>query len=261
MRGVTIGLVVFCLGVSARSADGQVTIKKRIDSKEGFFHLQELQLFLTSANDTVKVMVALPADRRPEGYGDIEMNQGDEILMVNAKRVKTVEAFEEIYNRTEIGGEIKMGIRRAGAFHIESFRKLDPAELQRGPKISVQIGEADAGPGAVITRMITADGEELNGRPWFGTGLLLSEVEGGLKVSGKLQGMTSALGDADIREGDEIVALAGVQVTGFEQFFEAYEKVKVGDPVEVRFRRKGKAMTATFTKPKSTGRMMIMEQN
>jgi len=204
--------------------------------------------------------MVLPERLRPQGYGDIVLKENDEILMVNAQRVKTVQEFEELYNGLEIGGTLKMGIRRKGELMMESFKKIDPEDMPEGANIMIQTGTPaeEEGHGGGMVRSFTmhsGDSEEL--RPWFGTGLILGEEEGTLKVMRILEGMTGALGKADIKEGDEIKSLNGNKIETLDKFFEMYEKLDTGSKVEIDYTRAGKRMQAAFEKPNVQGRMRM----
>ncbi|MFQ5640070.1 MAG: hypothetical protein ACE5IR_18990 [bacterium] len=82
-----IGVVLICM----TSSQAQVRMTRKIDG-DGAFHLKELQAILTSKDDTVKILMVLPENLRPEGYRKIKVLQGDEILMMNAKRMRSIAA-------------------------------------------------------------------------------------------------------------------------------------------------------------------------
>lgn len=255
-----LSFLVLLTGFSLQTSNAQVTMERRIEGGDGAFHLKEVQTILTSKDDTIKVMMVLPERLRPQGYGDIVLKENDEILMVNAKRVKTVQQFEELYNALEIGGILKMGIRRKGELMIESFKKIDPEDITEGANIMIQTampGEEEGHGGGMVRSftMHSGDSEEL--RPWFGTGLILGEEEGTLKVMRIMEGMTGALGKADIKEGDELKSLNGQKVETLDKFFEMYEKLDTGSKVEIEYARAGRKMQAAFEKPNMQGGMMM----
>ena len=252
--------LVLLTGFSLQTLNAQVRMERRIEGGDGIFYLKEVQTILTSQDDTIKVMTVLPERMRPKGYGDIVLKENDEILMVNAKRVKTVQEFEELYNALEIGGTLKVGIRRKGELMIESFKKIDPEDTPAGANIMIRTGvsgeEGDHGGG--MMRAFTMDGGDSGDmRPWIGTGLILGEEEGTLKVMRIMEGMTGALGKADIKEGDEIKSLNGQKVETLDKFFETYEKLDTGSKVEIDYARAGKKMQAAFEKPNVQGGMRM----
>ncbi len=254
-----LSFLVLLTGFSLQTSNAQVTMERRIEG-DGAFHLKEVQTILTSKDDTIKVMMVLPERLRPQGYGDIVLKENDEILMVNAQRVKTVQEFEELYNELEIGGTLKMGIRRKGELMIESFKKIDPEDMPEGANIMIQSGtpaEQEGHEGGMMRSFTMDGGDSEEMQPWFGTGLILGEEEGTLKVMRIMEGMTGALGKADIKEGDEIKSLNGQKVETLDKFFEMYEKLDTGSKVEIEYARAGKKMQAAFEKPNMQGRMMM----
>ena len=255
-----LSFLVLLIGFWLQTSNAQVTMERRIEGGDGAFHLKEVQTILTSKDDTIKVMMVLPERLRPQGYGDIVLKENDEILMVNAQRVKTVQEFEELYNALEIGGTLKMGIRRKGELMIESFKKIDPEEMPEGANIMIlndMPGEEEGHEGGMMRTFTMHGGDSEEMRPWFGTGLILGEEEGTLKVMRIMEGMTGALGKADIKEGDEIKSLNGQKVETLDKFFEMYEKLDTGSKVEIEYARAGKKMQAAFEKPNMQGRMMM----
>ena len=255
-----LSFLVLLTGFSLQTSNAQVRMQRRIEGGDGAFHLKEVQTILTSKDDTIKVMMVLPERLRPKGYGDIVLKKDDEILMVNARRVKTVQEFEELYNALEIGGTLKMGIRRKGELMIESFKKIDPEDMPEGANIMIQTAtpaEEEGHEGGMMRTFTMAGGDSEDLRPWFGTGLILGEEEGTLKVMRILEGMTGALGKADIKEGDEIKSLNGNKIETLDKFFEMYEKLDTGSKVEIDYTRAGKRMQAAFEKPNVQGRMRM----
>jgi len=255
-----LSFLVLLTGFSLQTSNAQVTMERRIEGGDGAFHLKEVQTILTSKDDTIKVMMVLPERLRPKGYGDIVLKENDEILMVNAKRVKTVQKFEELYNALEIGGTLKMGIRRKGELMIESFKKIDPEDIPEGANIMIlndMPGEEEGHEDGMMRTFTMDGGDSEEMRPWFGTGLILGAEEGTLKVMRIMEAMTGALGKADVKEGDEITSLNGQKVETIDKFFEMYEKLDTGSKVEIEYARAGKKMQAAFEKPNMQGRMMM----
>lgn len=256
-------LLSLLIGLLTQTANAQVRMERRVEGVDGVFHLKEVQTLLTSKDDTIKVVTVLPDRLRPKGYDEIVLKENDEILMVNAKRVKTVQALEKIYTDLEIGEALKLGIRRKGELMIESFKKIDPKDMPEGQNIVIRSGtpgeEGGHQQGMVRTFTMNAGGSA-NTRPWMGTGLVLSEENKKVKVTQKMDGM-GALASADIKAGDEITSLNGQKVENLETFFAAYEKLKIGSKVEVDYARDGKKMKAAFEKPNVQDRVRMRREN
>jgi len=142
-------MILFALlAVFVTSSLAQQRMMRRIEG-DGAFHLKEVQTIFTSKDDTVRVLTVLPKDLRAEGYEEIDLKEKDEILMVNAKRVKTVQEFEQLYKETAVGETLKLGIRRDGRLLLESFEKLAAEDLPKGANIRIRTERVpqDAGDG------------------------------------------------------------------------------------------------------------------
>ena len=257
---VSVFSATFLLALSASAVSAQVVMRQTA-AGDGVFHLKEVQAIITSANDSVKVLMVLPTDMRPEGYRDIEIKDNDEILMVNKKRIKSVKTLEKMYNDLEIGGEFKMGLRRDGKLSLVSFKKIDPADLPAGAQVQIRTatdaGGEGHGDGMIMTRTIGADGDGGNIRPLFGTGLMLGEEGGKVKIIDVMGHIGRVLGKIDIKVGDVIESLNGTKAKSLDQIVAVYEKFVIGEKVELAYSRKDKRRVASFEKPETQGRMIV----
>jgi PDZ domain-containing secreted protein len=237
----------------------QVVMRQSVGG-DGVFHLKEVQALITSSNDSVKVLMVLPTDIRPEHYRDIDIKNGDEILMVNKARVKSVKTLEEMYNNLDIGAEFKMGIRRDGNLSMIAFKKIDPKDLPQGQNVQIR---TSTGSGAetgrnVVTRTLRVDSEgSENMQPLMGTGLMVGEEGGQVKVMMVMDHMKTALGDVDLKVGDVIKTINGTKITSLDQIMQVYDKIESGKKLELTYGRDKKDMQASFTKPEAKGRMII----
>ncbi|HEX9653451.1 MAG TPA: PDZ domain-containing protein [bacterium] len=241
MKSVMRFLVVSAMVISGVfSASAQTFVQRSVEG-EGVFILPEIQTVLTSARDTVTVVEVLPKDLRPGGYAEVELMQKDQILMLNARRVKSVKEFEERYGAVKVGDEVKLGIRRKAELLIAAFKKIDPEKMPKGRKVMISLG---------------GDGAD-DIRPWMGTGLILGLSEKRIKVMDKIEGHTEVLGSADIQKNDIIESINGKKLEGLDRLFEVYDKLAVGDKVEVSYSRGDKRMQLSFSKPEARGRMIL----
>ncbi len=205
---------------------------------DGVHHIKELQTILTSENDTVSVLTVLPHESRPDGYAEIQLQEGDEILMVNRQRVKSVAEFETSYQELKVGAEIKLGLRRDDQFRIISFKKADPEILPDS--------------GLMIQTVTTED----SSRPWMGTGLLLTQSDSVVTVRQILYDAEILEGEI-LEEGDAFLSLNGRKIRNLEHFFEMYSRLNTGAKVTVTFRRDEQKKEFWFRKPDVSGRVRI----
>lgn len=60
----------------------------------------------------------------------IDIKVDDKILFVNGNRVKTLDDFNKHYEGSEIGSEVKLGIKRGDERFIVAFTKADPSKFK-----------------------------------------------------------------------------------------------------------------------------------
>ena len=111
-RKTNLFVFVISFILIAQTLNAQVIIKKSGAGEGEIFFLNELSAIISEKDGVIIVEHAMPTDQRPENYRDIDFKQGDEILMVNANRVKLVKDLEQIYNEHEVGETMKLGVRR-----------------------------------------------------------------------------------------------------------------------------------------------------
>lgn len=70
-----------------------------------------------------------PVESRKEAYRAVDLREGDHVLLVNGKRVKSIEALREAYDGAATGGEIKLGLQRGQELLSVAFPKADPKDL------------------------------------------------------------------------------------------------------------------------------------
>ncbi|NUM77315.1 hypothetical protein HUU40_23400 [candidate division KSB1 bacterium] len=224
------------------------------------FNLPELGAVIIGGEKEVKVEAVLPAEHRPKAYKDIDLQNGDLIVMMNAKRVNSAKEVEEIYNGLKVGEEVKLGIKRKEERFIASFAKADPKDL---PQRMMMVMDSDnAGGQAGATRRIMMGGREFTGdvAPLPGLSIIAGSKAGGeVRVLDLMPNASQAIGSADIKRDDVILALNGEKIKSAVQLGELYEKIAVGAKLELHYRRGEKSMTASLIKPEAPAGMIRKE--
>jgi S1-C subfamily serine protease len=105
---------------------------------EGGAFIPELGAALGEDNKEVKVVHAMPANARPKKYADVDVQANDLVLMVNAKPLRSVEAFRKLYDAASPGDTITLGIRRGEQLHLAPFVKMDPKDMPKDRKIIIK---------------------------------------------------------------------------------------------------------------------------
>lgn len=255
-----MGLILAVISVNAQektvgkdSTGGRSFTFKSIEAGPGgVFNLPELGAVIIGGEKEIKVEAVLPAEHRPKAYKDIDLQNGDLILMMNAKRVKSAKEIEEIYNGLKAGEEVKLGVKRKEERFIASFAKADPKDL---PQRTMMVMDTDnAGGQAGPTRRLVMGGREFSGdvAPLPGLGIIAGSKEGGnVRVLDLMPNASQALGSADIKKDDVILTLNGEKIKSAVQLGDLYEKIAVGAKLELHYRRGDKTMTASLAKPEA----------
>jgi len=261
-RKTNIVVFVIFIILITQSLNAQVIIKKLGAGEGEIFFLNELSVIISEKDGTIIVEHAMPTDQRPENYRDIDFKQGDEILMVNADRVKLVKDLEKIYNELEVGETMKLGVRRREEMFIVSFNKMDPEKL---PKRKLMIRKGVPGGDEVgeerkiSSYQIKIDNTDGKMKFLMGTGLILKEKENQVKIDKVIPEMVEELGEVDAKEGDILVALNGEKIKSLAQFTKIYDEIKVGDEVQFVTIRAKKEINVKFKKPEAEGQVFIKE--
>ncbi len=224
------------------------------------FMFKELMAGVMQHEDGPQVEFAMPSEQRLEVYRKVDIKQNDIIMMVNGKRIRTVDNLRKAFESIKIGEDVKLGIKRGKDMTIVSFAKGDPDKFPK-MKITTMSGPAGkgkdeggamtivrGGPGAVEVAMLS------------GTGILVAKKQDALVIMAFMEDGKQALGDADIQVGDRIVSFQGGEVTETDKLSELFDEIKVGEEITLVLAREKKEFTVTFAKPeggKQPGVMMV----
>lgn len=235
---VLFGLLVY---FSQTGLAQQFQIKLDGKSSENIFLLTECMAVLVDEEETIEVQILMPVEHRPEGYAEIDLKKGDEILMMNAKRVRKVKDLKEIYEGLEPGEPVKLGIQRDMEMFIVTFKKVDPKKLPKREMKMIREGKG-MGPGGAV-RLAN-----------FGGVLAVKEMNGKVSVHKIFPGLKNVLDEGALQEGDVILTVNGTHVQSNKQFADVYTKVDVGGEVRLTISREGKQKNVKFNKPEPAER-------
>jgi PDZ domain-containing secreted protein len=88
----------------------------------------EIKGVIEFVDSQLKVAAVHPTSQESEK--SIDLKVGDLVLFVNGERVKTLESFNQNYENTTIGEEVKLGIKRGDERFIVSFKKADSSKFK-----------------------------------------------------------------------------------------------------------------------------------
>lgn len=243
------------------TGEGSVAVKSIAAGPGGVFNLPELGAVIIGGEKEIKVEAVLPAELRPKAYKDIDLQSGDLILMMNAKRVKSAKELEEIYNGLKVGEEVKLGIKRQEERFIVTFRKADPKDLPQ--RMMMVMNTDNAGSQAGPNRRIVMGGREFSGdvAPLPGLGIIAGSKEGGeVRVLELMPGAGSAPPNVALQKDDLILSVNGEKIKSAAQLGDLYEKIAVGAKIDLQYRRAGKTMTVAFAKPPAPRGLTIKKE-
>jgi S1-C subfamily serine protease len=219
-------------------SESQVKIIRRgVPGKDGgsaddLVDLRELAAMVALTDGKLVVDNVFDKAMRPKGYDAVDIRQGDVILMVNGKRVKSAADLRQEYTSVPTGSSVKLGIQRNEKMLIVSFDKADPAKL---PKRNIIIRHDDG-----------SGSEDMMVVPH--TGLIIASKGGKVYVDGILPDDSSAVKSSGVKEGDVVTTINGSPVTSFANFSAAYKEIPVGKDVTITTSRKGKTGSFSFKK-------------
>ena len=235
-------VTLFIIPLMAFTLLAQVIIKR--NSRDGKlkgqpFVLQEVGAVIVATDGTLTIEHVMPHDNRPKAYADIDLREGDKILMANAKNIKSTKDLEELYNSVAVGSELKLGVKRNEEMFIVTLAKADQSHL---PKMRIKLG---------------GGGNDVEALPALG--IMLKTENGKVIVADKLPNESAALSKSDVIEKDELTEMNGKRVTSLKTLIDAYDSLPVGSTVEWKLKRVDKSITVSFKKPQPKGMMFRHE--
>jgi len=210
------------------------------------FVLNEFGAIIIGNDGILEIQImAMESDQRQPAYRKIDLKTGDQIVMVNGKRVKSTADLEEIYNTVKVGEAITIAIKRDQVRQMIAFPKADP-EAEEGARIMVRTTLDDGGDGAT---------------PILGLGLLVAEEEGEVSVVDILPMPSGLPEDVVFNQGDIIAKLQNEPVASASDLDTRYADIATGDEVVMEITRDGESQSFTFAKPQAPeGRVMMKKQ-
>lgn len=229
-------LVLLISGFVCLSAQQVVT--REFSNAEKMFQLAEIGGLVSEEDDGLSFQMVLPADHRESAYKDIDVREGDLLLMFNGQRVRSVDELRERYQAVAVGELYKIGLQRNERLFIATINKADPAKKPKMQFRTMEVGGDNAGMTVV---------PEL--------GAILNQTDQGLIVQLLPIGDRSAL--PDIKADDRVVRIAGTTVKTVAEFEEKFAGFAAGDKLTLGIERGDKSIDITFEKPEAPKNMMI----
>lgn len=252
-----LGLVTAASSRAETEEEPKKSVQRIVVGGEGLFMLPELGAAIVGESGKVVVRVMPPADRLPKGVQKADLKPGDEILMLNGKRVKTAAELKEMYEALKVGEEIGLGVKRGEAMHIVSIKKADPETLPKQQMMIKTVGGDSHGKDVVTKTIKIPSGD--NVKVLTDAGLIIGEKDGGVVILGTLPEADELYSVEKVKDGDIIVSVQDKPVVSVKDLTATYKGIKVGDKVIITLSRDGKTIKTSFDKPVETDETSIQK--
>lgn len=254
-------LTIMLMLVSLVTVHAQVFISRSDSSMDKIvgepYNLGEVGAVIIDNGKELKVLHAMPADMRLKAYKDVDIKDGDVVLMCNGKRIKTLKDLGEAYTATAIGADFKLGVKRGEDRMIVAFAKADPKDLPK-MQMTMSMGGGPGAAGGANVRRMTFGGPGQDIAPLIGLGIIVGKKDDIFKIVGV---MPNAAKDVDFKVDDVLESLNGEKIVSTQQLAELYEKITVGAKLEIKYKRAGKSTQASLTKPEAPPGRVMMRTN
>jgi len=204
----------------------------RFDARNALV-ISEVGAVITFEGAKLSVRFVPPADRRPAGMDKVDIAQGDVVGMINGKRVSAIADLREAYEKTPVGGEVKIGLRRDDRPHIITFTKKDPKDQPQG------------------MRIVRGDDHNENEDMLPALGIAIRGENDRVSITETFANVT-----VNLKKGDVIVSLNGKAVKVVRDFSSEFDATEIGADLKIELLRAGEKVSVTTPRPKPAGVMM-----
>lgn len=221
--------------------------------EKGAVHiLNELGAIIELEDSSLAVQMVTPAQDRPAEYQNVDLRAKDQILMLNGKKIVTIQDLDEGYQKIDVGKDVKLAIKRGKDMMIVSFPKADPDKQTNSRTLILrtqsdmpinQSKEAEQG-----TQAITIDETAGEIFPVLAAGIILAENDMKVKIIALLPNAAALYKDVSVLEGDIIKSLQKKDITSAAQFSNNFKQIPVGDKVDLLILRNNKEIGVSFNK-------------
>ena len=251
MNTKSIFLAFLFLGLVTLAASAQEKVVritgdgKHVKTFKGeLFDIPELGAIIAKSDSgDLKVEHVMPPEARPKAYADVDIKSGDEILVVNGKRVKTIKEIEQLYKAVPVGGEVKLGIQRGQEMMISRFAKADPKDL---PQRKMMI--------------VTSDGPAGDIRPLPNLGIILGKAKEGVVIKEMLENAAKAFTEAGVKAGDRLVSINGKETKNLDEFSKEFLAVSPGASMTWVVAHNGNTLSLSLIRPEPQGQVIIKQE-
>lgn len=256
-----VALVVATISVLSPNVYSQHQ-KMMTFEKGQVFLIPELAAVVVQDGDNLKIQFVGPPQQLPKKFKDVDMKEGDILMMLNGKKLKTISDLEKAYEALAFDDELKFGIKRDETMVMTKFTKTD-MESMPGVRMMTMSADSDgnvkevsggSGHGGMIKTMSIGGGDNIELIPALG--LILRQEDDQIKVENVMNNCPKALSGKGMVDGCTIQKIQGKTVATAKELISVFEEIKTGAEMSLTFLSGGKTITASFPKPEFSGRIM-----
>ncbi len=211
---------------------------------------REFKALVQESDGEVKVRMRLGSSS--QGSTD-ELQAGDIIIMMDSKRIKTIQELKDQYAAAEDDAEMRIGVRRNDERFILRATKGDVPESSPGTQVVRSTGSNQVSTsGTGFTTSSSTVGLPEGSLVITELGLILSTEGESVKISQLLDIITpQEVKDLGIAKDTIIKKVNGKAITSANEVRDLFSEVNTGDEFTMEFEIDGKVRTLKMNKPKT----------
>lgn len=217
----------------------QEVVRERLDPQTSLlmFEIGAIATLQEGA-DAVTFARILPKEMRSEENRDVDVEKGDEVLMMNGERIRSIADLRKLYEGLGKGQEVKLGLKRGSERFLVRFTRQDR--------------QMAMGHGGGEMRIVVAGDGGGEAELLHEAGALLREEDGAVKVAAQLPG------GGELEEGDVVTEANGKTLASLADYRAVYEALAIGDALKLVVKRGGESLTVEVEKAERPAGMMVL---
>ena len=192
----------------------------KLNDEDDIFKLPEVGAYIIKEKDYFKIQFLAPEKYRLPEYKNVDLRKDDIIMKINDKAVKKAADLKESYSNINSGEDIKLDIKRAGKMLTVVLKKAASKDLPH--KKSMNMGPKDMKDVVILKDY----------------GVLIGKVNDKPMIEKIFDDKNALLMKAGLKGGDVVTNINGVALKTFDHFKKAYDEIKPGQTVNIKFGKK-----------------------
>jgi C-terminal processing protease CtpA/Prc len=193
--------------------------KFKLNSNDDTFKLREVGAYIIKDKDNFKVQFLAPEKFRLPEYKNVDLKKDDIILKINDRVVKKGTDLKETYDNIQPGNNIKLDVKRAGKMLTVNIIKAASKDLPQKKVLNLSDNK-------MVDKVLLP-----------GYGVIIGKVNEKPMIE-KIDVNNDLVKKAKLKGGDVLTNLNGKSIKTFTAFKSAYDNIKPGEVVNIRFGNK-----------------------